>query len=409
MSRQRSSGNISTPGTVLWFKDGAPFDQWVTPKYQVENQCIDEVTPNYTARIKAGEVINNPCYIYTNKLSSTGGFSYTATALAYPYTTYTGSGDGSNTLLSYGNSLTVPERDATWAIEKAQLAAISSIADTPYGFAEDVGEFRDTLRLLRQPAQHLYAAATQFRRYYNYLKRVYLKLLDSPAQARARALAEAWLQYRFAIGPLVRSMYQLIQSLGEKQPDVQNGYRATARGYAEDDWDNTDSFDQYFGTGRYNSFSTSTFDKVQVRAYILYTEEHKGALWQFKYGLRGRDIPRTIWDLVPYSFMIDRVLDIGKSIKGLTNLASPNLSILAAGYTIKRQFEHNLLLTGQTQPGWNIHCSGDLVTLSHESYRRVLWTPDIFDLAPTFDSGGLIRDAKSIADLLSLIYVRLKV
>jgi hypothetical protein len=105
--------------------------------------------------------------------------------------------------------------------------------------------------------------------------------------------------------------------------------------------------------------------------------------------------------------MVDRVWNITKMIRGITNLADPNVEILAGWVRAKEELVSTVRLTGQTVPGYTVTASGDLVTDKTFVYNRSPWTPRVSDTYPTTTKGRLVEDASSILDLLTLTYFRL--
>lgn len=153
----------------------------------------------------------------------------------------------------------------------------------------------------------------------------------------AKAIAEVWLTYRFAVTPLVRSTMDLIEYFDSNFKPTRPP-RQVARGIVK-----TRHYHAYDHELVY--IAPSDVDTIHVvekrtgttRAYIVYTIDNPVADWRFHLGLRTSDIPHTLWQLLPYSFMIDRMVDISKAVKALTNLANPGLHILAAGVVDKTE------------------------------------------------------------------------
>jgi hypothetical protein len=101
----------------------------------------------------------------------------------------------------------VVEDDAE-LVAKAKLKALSYIDTGSYSFGEDVGEYRETVRFLKNPLSSMVRLGEQYRKTY------YKKFVKRTAKwDLAAAHAEVYAQYRFALSPLIRSSYDAIKAL----------------------------------------------------------------------------------------------------------------------------------------------------------------------------------------------------
>lgn len=369
---------------------------------RLENDIEDTVTDNFEARMRNGEIINNPCTINNDtRLYSPGEYEIHKTS--DPLVTQWIVG----TPISYARgSSGFPIASIAWPSlsnpdlqTEARLQAIVNVDDTPYSFAEDIGEIRQTLKFLKDPLKSLSDLSKTFRKA-NRRKKSKL-FADAYSKEEIKHLNDAFLTFRFAAAPLVRSAMSLSEALftNPRRPK-----RKTARGSARDDVTNgpNDNTRSDF------AFRWTKMKSIEAKAGILYQVTNPVVDVPYKYGLRLSDIPRTMWDLVPLSFMVDRIINIGNSISAVTKLSQPNLFVLAGWDTTKTLIQFDCELTGTNKSGYeNSAVSNNTYLESKFTYERVPWTPTYHDAVPYFDLKPLFRDATSIAELVSLTVARL--
>lgn len=396
-SRFRERGPEQRVETYTHCLNGNPYasaEQVVMRKHET---ISDVVTPDYSARIARGEIINNPCHYTLSELSAGGGY-YEAVRLSNG-ATYTNCGDGSLTMYDANYCTMVigdhlPLGDEEYLVRQAKSKAIANIDDTPYGFLEDALEWRSTMRLIKNPAEALKNLSNAFfkdvRKHRKY------------KGSRAAAIADVWLTYRFGVSPLVRSIDDALELAAF---GLQRDYppRRTARGFSQ----HVESVSE---TQTHSPFVFEVNKTVEhnVRAGILYEVANPLSDLNYNLGIRLKDLPEAFWAVVPYSFMVDRVINISDFVRGVTNLSSPSLKILAAWYSIKRNQVTMDRAIDQLNASYSITLNGDLVTTKDVDYQRRVWDPSVADALPPSDFEGLVRDAASVLDLLDLTRKRLK-
>lgn len=363
-----------------------------------KNEYIEDVvTPGYREIIRRGGIVNNSCvYTCDSRKSSGSGFGH------FELSGYIWECSGAVTqhvknATGLGGPAPVVSVDDGRAT--AKLRAIAAMDSSAYAFGEDIGEIGETIRFLRRPMTSLHRLSKEYRKDLNkVLRKKRINVRD--AKQMAKAHADAWLEYRFAVSPLVRSASDLLESFDTmpKTPPP----RQTARGFSRDsDSDSTES-------SVYNGGTTFVFKQTREvtrsdKASILYQVSNPVYDWRWRYGLRNKDIPETIWQLVPYSFMVDRVLDVSSAVRAITNLADPSLSILAASVTTKHENKFSYQHVNQIRSGLTCTVNGNTVTDTSFSYTRDTWRPSLSDTVPQFKPAGLVDDLTKIADLTSLI------
>jgi hypothetical protein len=370
---------------------------------ETSESMTDVVTDNWRQLIRDGKIINNPCTYVKNEYQSTGGGIFDVTQNGKRYEAR---GDGSLSafmayLLGYPNSFwgeppDIPDSVVEWS--KAQ--ALGNVDLSPYAFGEDLGELRETALFLKNPTKTLNRLSILFARAVEKLKK---KRGKFDALDHAKAVAEVWTEHRFAMLPLLRSMHDAVESVFA---EVSRPPRRTARGKGE--W--TDSKTTlYSPTYAYPFDSVGTTD-VNVRSGILYEVSNPLNDWKYKYGLRFKNIPEVFWQLFPLSFMVDRVYNLSVALRGVNVFLDPNVKILTAWTTIKStktrtrsflDYNYDVGVSAKT-------IVPDIDTHVEFRYDRSPWEPTIGDISPPLDVKYLVNSVTKIADLLSIILLRMR-
>lgn len=367
----------------------------------------DVVTPNFKKRIASGEVINNPCSYYkTERESPGGGHVFGTESRTNPTSLGSFEWNGFVTDLyldAWGANLVYDKTDSL-SLSKMDVLkqqAIARIDSSEFAFGEDALEIKETYKFLaltigaiKRPSEALYKVSRHFKRKY---KSNVIRGLN-----HTEALASAYLQYRFAITPLVKSIVDIVSAYST--PPKPKAKRLHAR--AKDS--------EVFGYT-----TTGVNDKIVVKKTIAVSRDErcqimyevKNPVYDFKHrlGLRGKDIPHTLWAIAPLSFMVDRAVDVTSFIKGVTNLSDPSIKILAASTSTKVTDYQSTKLVDiifeANKRTWSV--SGDEIVVSTVAFTRAPWAPTFTDTIPGFRPEGLVSDCTTVTDLLALIAVNL--
>lgn len=400
-SEERYSENEADDETAMYQREfviggtDSETGPWTTGTYR--ETLADVVTSNYRSKIAAGQIINNPCVMTVDSLTSTGsGSANYTTGPTYEYNVY-----GPITIVikdwlgsGFWDDIVAPTLPYTESRLKA--VALANIDNTPYAFGEDALELKETLRFLRNPVSGLLKLSRAY--YRAFRRRRYQSTLKSSlyhAETVATTTAGIWLQFRFAVSPLVRSSIDALEAFSAVVTTPPT--RQTARGIGQ-------FFDQQVGefvNGTW-SFDKSYSLETSSKASVLYIVRNPIHDWRYKLGFRVKDLPTTVWQIMPYSFMVDRMYDLTSFSKGVINMLDPNVRILAASYRTKTEELWNYKLASNSQPGYTLH-NAEQVEEKSFVYRRDVWKPTFADAVPQFTPGYLVDDATKIADAVSLI------
>lgn len=178
-----------------------------------------------------------------------------------------------------------------------------------------LGELRETLSMIRNPAKALRRRVSDWQTSAKKLRSRSARRNRGPVDRRTRAvnkdLAESWLEHSFGWTPLLsdiddasRALNRRNEYVGEPKPIFGEGGRETAL---------EDSVSYLTGNGCriYYNFSRKRVTHVEyfgkTRAYVMNPLKFNARLW----GFDPRDFVPTIWELIPYSFLIDYFTNIG--------------------------------------------------------------------------------------------------
>jgi hypothetical protein len=381
---------------------GSPTQGSFINAYKSE-EMDDFVVDDYHGRIARGEIINNPCVYTVEEVSEPDGL---VTSYKPPYTGTSVKVEQSGPMTAYfmqNASLGLTDLsppDVNQAREDvSKMRALAAIDSTPYAFGEDTLELRETFRFLKNPIKGLYDLSVGFRRDKRKLvRRLGRKTSDVLNYNKLLKTSEIYLQFQFAAMPLVRSCSDALEAYNTKEKTLPT--RLTARGWDTAEGETSDSV--VSSTGHH--FDRSSTRRHEIKSSVLYEVSNPVRDWKWRYGFRRKDVPTTLWQVFPLSFMVDRMLDISSFSKGVMNLTDPNVKILSACVRTKSTLTYNVKYTGYTTTAlWSATGSGGTRTQTNFVYDRATWSPSMFDTLPAFKPLGLVEDASKIADLVALI------
>jgi hypothetical protein len=374
-------------------------------------EISDWVTPNFNRRIARGEVINHPCSMEFIEVNE--GVGYWETTKPGVIRFYSTGMETSRIAALVAPSLSgvddLDRRETDELVRSAKLSALADIDSTPFAMGEDIGEIGETLRLLRNPLKEIHSLATH--RIYGRRNQGWktLRQFAKAVRSGSRKAARVWAQYQWGFRPLFQTVDNLVASIAYKD-DRPRGrtFRLSAHGISSDSGSlHERPSAPYHGTYDWTEaiyFNHSIEERTRVKAAILYEVTNPIRDWRHTYGLRLKDLPTTGYQLIPLSFMLDRLVNIQAAIAGLINLSDPTISILAASVTTRRNLVETLQMDGaNANPGKTVIANGGVKLVKHFTYQRATWSPTFSDLIPPATPKNLIKDITSILDLLALI------
>jgi hypothetical protein len=326
---------------------------------QAYSAMLDVVTENWKTRMAKGEIINNPMLSLTSVQNNTP-FMYTF-RLTDPddstnYGTYTHGielpADYQATSLDwdywYDHILDVFESERDVALSKAwanvDISSIQALAS--------LGELPETVHWMTSLVKRMISIMRAFTQ-----KKLLLNVQKFVQSGRSviNELSELWLEFRYAVRPLIFDMQQAVEAWNAV---LQKSDRFTARGFNRADGVTTSSTETVILNEAMSAIISRTQQtSADYRAGVLYTiDDNVNELMS----VWGIDQPiETVWELIPFSFMIDWFFSVGHVISSWT--INPGLNPLASFITEEHTTTIKSEITGCFQTK-DITSSGNLVT-----------------------------------------------
>jgi len=358
-----------------------------------------------------GEIIVTPYYRVKSTRSSGGG-SGTWTHTSGASATVQGTGSFSVWAQAwYQLSDPVwPTIDASTLDKRAKLAALSNIDRSRWSLLEDIAEAREGFRTLVRPAE---SAITQARRLDKMINKVGVKYQgrNIPYQA-LRTLSTAYLETKFGLAQLFYTAMKLGDEYENRIalliPDEKRPIRSKAVGsvksFAEKQTvlHNSSVLDcPYitFGQSVQGEFRAGVFYRMK------YPRDHTTLAW--RYGIHYKEVVPTLFELIRLSWLTERFISIGDSIRAVENFLDPEVTIDGAYTASKITLRSERTVSGWRQGGlWTVSPSSDAYKSVEDQYIVNPWIPSLFDVLPVTH----FRDGLSLAtctDALSLLALKL--
>jgi hypothetical protein len=208
------------------------------------------------------------------------------------------------------------------------LASVSS----SYKGMVFTGELPETLRMIRHPARALRNGIG------NYLSFLRKKSGRVAKRQRPSFVRKTWLEYSFGWKPLINDIDGAISAF--YQSKWAHPIFEMVKGTGRDSTSimNSDNINIDVGGGHRLKASHRSEEEVYVKYFGIYRSDGRGIPNSHSYGFSPWEFIPTIWELMPYSFLVDYFSNIGAI------LSSWSYRFLANGWTsrtIRRTFEHS--------------------------------------------------------------------
>lgn len=378
MSRTRTQGMLSNG----WHKntdynpDGSIAGEITytsTSKYAGQLKTIsDTVIPNFAKRKANGEVMMNSMTLdYTERNCSEDSLNFG------PHPAW-GRRVASGPLACVWSI--PPSRPAWFATRKSDAAARTllrahaKVSSENFQGLVTLAEAAKTARMLRNPFRQATELINRIvnRRYALDHLRFGQTRLDA-----SKALASAWNEFRFGWKPILYDIEGMMEAFRNSRVEHQKPVRIVARASDTDiQWVSHSNVNVVSKPGGISATMVGDFDhEAKVSSGVLYELQDSSLLsanWG-RAGLRLADLPASLWELVPHSFIVDRFVDVGVWLKAIT--PKPGVRILGSWTTtVDRQLNKHSLKTANlyvaTPPATTYYATGGSYTeVIHEVSR----------------------------------------
>lgn len=301
------SRNTMVRGEVEYHSDTLASAVWLPPSYvgSIET-CHDNVNPRFRGRISRGEIIMSDCSITRTTRSVIPGSVHRSVD------NYTLTGDLSTLWGVYG----IPNEPTTPVVESIEFLltkAYANMNESNLLIGEMAHSLGQTVQMLRRPFKGAVELLAR-------MGKAKSRHLGKSAKSAARATANTWLEYRYGWQPLLLDGKAIIEAAEQKR-SVQSVRRVVRAGSQGDESSSHEWLPTYQGDGAYSSSGSRVVTK-KVRHDV-------GVLYEVKLGSfsdqiakiagnRACDLPATIWEVIPYSFVVDWFVNVGDWIRAIT-------------------------------------------------------------------------------------------
>lgn len=274
-----------------------------------------------------------------------------------------------------------------------------------------IGELRETLRMIRNPAQALRRRIDE----YVFLARKRAKghrAISDPASRRRhvdRAISNTWLEAQFGMRPLMGDVKAGAEALAESVERFKGAY-APAFGSGKDEA-NLGQEDEILQlpspTGnsdiRYRcSYRSTARASVRIKGQVAINVDNPLLMRQDLFGVSLNEFIPTVWELIPYSFLVDYFTNIGDVLSAWTfprkRIAWHNCS----SHLLREKVVHGYMLDPNTYKGppnvvhaWH----GDTISFTSTVKRVERWSGTLGWPNPRFRIPGLSLKWLNIAAL----------
>lgn len=260
-----------------------------------------------------GAVILSDCEILRWSRSMSEG-SYAAATIAGNW-----SGNVSGDLVGQvgGQPQRTTETISVGETENMLIKAFAKVYSSPIVVGESLSDVGQTLAMLRRPFK---GAADLL---YNMSKSRAQRLRGGKVTP-ASATRDAWLEYRYGWKPLLMDIEAIRKKTRENLLSL-NRYRLVARAGTRREFSTDDSWP---ATATFScSGSQSRLTKLRCDAGVIYDivdRRPSDEIAAFM-GSRVRDVPATVWEMIPFSFVADWFSNVGDWLQAIS--PDPNIKV----------------------------------------------------------------------------------
>lgn len=373
--------------------------------------CVDTVTPAFRRISMAGGVVNGE---FEKTLTTYTAYSSGSILLTRTNSTNWSAGNIKTKSWTgatyYGISTSffptlTPAVDIEAAKVLAGTQAMSQVDAPEVQGLVDLAELEATLRMLKQPMSSLVDLSRQLRRTAN--RRMWADRKKNGQKKTgslqfSEAMAGAWLEVRYGWTPLLGTVQGLLEILATEK----KGSRKTARGTSfvpprSGSSTQTQSGWPYAGCSKCVKTQNATAT-YKVRAGVMY--ESTTSL-QNQLGLNLQEVPSAMWELIPFSFVVDWFVNVGDWLRAVT----PRTGVKELASWTTYEYVHRVNYQEVSSPSGTVNdyvCSGTSTFSATWERRYKSRVPSVsIGVVSKFGEITLSRpkDLKHLADAVALI------
>lgn len=424
----------------MWWKYGFTYSPRIiesSTSYRPNSEVIDDVVvPGYKLRSAHGEVFNNPYskFVKTMAISGQGTYNY------YNIDAFVSTGLDEKFLYEFyqarQSSGVTPQLvfpDEVQSERNAQIQCLASVNQTDFDSLTFAAEWSKTKILHREVGQALlklfldpksgllFATKLKYKKarvkrvpLYDHegrpllnkkggptYKYVHTEAYISGKSSSGKDVANAYLVGRYGVGPLLHDLEGALKHLTKSR-----ALRKTARGTYSLNASATMNFNaSVFGESVPGQWLRNGEKTVRYGIYYETTAFMSGAA-----GLGLTRPLKTIWELIPYSFVFDWLINVGgwldaiqpsgatKELSAWVSTRSMTYDYLncSGGATVDK-------LNQSSADHWSWNAASTLVS-TETAFSRQIWTPSV----PKFPALGSGLNPLRSFDLMTLIVQKIR-
>lgn len=319
---------------------------------------------NKTRGFKPGRFSLNPFGASSVKCSSSGNtgcilhYSYGATK----YVNRVLTGDVMAFLATPTWQYPIRTEVPQYYIDHAVQGAFVKVNAADLDSATLLAEFGETLDSLRHPLKNVRQLLGSFSK----------KAPKASGPKLFKYLTDAWLEYRYAVMPNVYSAQDIISAWEKRKaqpPSLAKRSRQILVSRSESE--------STIGTmieGYYLVYTRKVTLQSSVKTSIYFSATSS---WGSAYGLLPQDVFSAIWEVVPYSFVVDWFVGVGDYLRA--HRSPPNRQLLGGCVSYNDTYTDTytpLVFTNEVYQAADQNLPSPL-TYSGNTFERVIGVPDL--------------------------------
>jgi len=345
-ARYRKQGSLNYGGykRVYRYTNGTIYSQTYQPSANPTAGAVDEisdfVTPNFRKRKNDGEVIMSAVDLIKERVSSSKDFmKWSWTQGAEPHS-FEVDGD----FVAHGSVLaTRPawyNTRVTDAKSSVLVDAAAKVASEEIQSLVTIAEAHKAAAMMAKPfaaAREILGKISSLKTLRRYGLKDGILPFSVDMHSLSVAIRNSWLEYRFGWKPLLYDIENAEEAFFKNvlwEPKVR---RLVARSSHKVEWETNDVYTPRWGGT--DKFSRKVNHSTKVSAGILYELSDLDVVDAAKrhMGVRLADVPASIWEVVPYSFVLDRFVNVGNWLKAI--MPKPGVTIRGRWITTRENIK----------------------------------------------------------------------